>query len=1127
MHCASWDGIIRTYKIWMHYPNMERDSPLGALRPELQSRAKNDQLTITYSDTPISLMGTGRLTRKQLTARSGVLGNRLGKLRKEVRKGLRSEAWKRKKFSRLKADQQHLEENVERIGKRVTRLGKADSETGKRLKKLKKTTEFLHRSGQQQEQRIDILDARYGVFRKACRKFKKSDLDQDKQIKDLGKSDRKLLRRTGQLKQRVKTLDQSHEQINQNLTALERTTSGLVESQHRIKQGWLDLHAQIEDLAKRFGELGSAPEAPENTTALQELHERIALLERKADDYLDQLKELKSGFDAMRVEVTDHDDELQKLFEQPEPGGTDEETAQFKEQLQKVEGDTLDLSCRLDDFEAKTGSLLQRTAELEETADTLYERTLRLDRLIEDLAEVKEQLAAADKAAGVPHAQEPSGAASAEQQERLDGITQVLHGLEERIAGYSTQASVLAGDQAAHTERLGQAETAIGRIETQSQELSGRVQDLLDRVAEFASLSTDAKAEDAGESGIQPEKGYDELDARIQGLDRQLGSHKERLESETERLSSNISNLNDRLKDLADQTPGIAGALSAQGEITSSEHRRIDELAVKLQELATQVSGQDRKLASECERLGSSINGLLERLASLTEQITAIPGSASTLQAEVSNDQQRIEELDHRTETLNQQVVDQERKLATETERFTASIRELIGEVETLSSSLRGVPEAVNSLEIDVSNDRRRIDELDTKTQSLDQQLGSQGQKLDTETERLSASIRELIAGVERLSSAMRGLPEAVTALGDKAKADRARIDGLDQSVVDLQDADQRQAARSDEIQVQFQGLEHEMSAQGEQLKDLETAHNELSQKRKELALLAGEQTDSIDKLSRDIRGLEIQQDQQQARILKLSSWTRRQSVVGSIAAAILLLALLLGFNSMLERVDEGDKVSAEKIQAIENRVSAIPNLGEQQEIMATLTELRSQIEQIQSRVEQQEKAVPAAIGTEEGEQVSRRLSEQMAQLQGQVDENRAKIAEISDRMQEMTTDLDGRLSALQIKAIALEFKPPVVVENNKITVWEAARKHNLYSIQLIALLNKRSMLDFIEENDLYENAAYLQSVQQGQKWYILLYGIYANYNEAKAALETLAPELKVNGAWVRPLGELGQATPL
>jgi len=86
---------------------------------------------------------------------------------------------------------------------------------------------------------------------------------------------------------------------------------------------------------------------------------------------------------------------------------------------------------------------------------------------------------------------------------------------------------------------------------------------------------------------------------------------------------------------------------------------------------------------------------------------------------------------------------------------------------------------------------------------------------------------------------------------------------------------------------------------------------------------------------------------------------------------------------------------------------------------------------------------------------------------------------------------------------------------------WIAAQSPQRLTLQLIGSGDKNAVLRYIRDHNLTDGAAYYATRRDGQPWYVVIYGNYADRNEAQSALLRLPPELRAASPWIRQFGDI------
>jgi len=129
------------------------------------------------------------------------------------------------------------------------------------------------------------------------------------------------------------------------------------------------------------------------------------------------------------------------------------------------------------------------------------------------------------------------------------------------------------------------------------------------------------------------------------------------------------------------------------------------------------------------------------------------------------------------------------------------------------------------------------------------------------------------------------------------------------------------------------------------------------------------------------------------------------------------------------------------------------------------------------------------------------------------------------------TVEPEPTISATQKKdsqpktGLQQESKPaPVIAKTAAREVrrekWLLSQDTASYTIQIIGVSNEKSLLDFIEKNQLLKlnEIAYYESTFKGKPWYQLLYGIYPTKQDARLAANKLPENFRPSEPWIRSI---------
>ena len=74
------------------------------------------------------------------------------------------------------------------------------------------------------------------------------------------------------------------------------------------------------------------------------------------------------------------------------------------------------------------------------------------------------------------------------------------------------------------------------------------------------------------------------------------------------------------------------------------------------------------------------------------------------------------------------------------------------------------------------------------------------------------------------------------------------------------------------------------------------------------------------------------------------------------------------------------------------------------------------------------------------------------------------------------------------------------------------------FTLQLMGASNFNELSNFVAANDLQDKSYILHSINKGQDWYTLIYGVYPTHENAEAARDKLPDALKQSKPWIRSM---------
>jgi len=91
-----------------------------------------------------------------------------------------------------------------------------------------------------------------------------------------------------------------------------------------------------------------------------------------------------------------------------------------------------------------------------------------------------------------------------------------------------------------------------------------------------------------------------------------------------------------------------------------------------------------------------------------------------------------------------------------------------------------------------------------------------------------------------------------------------------------------------------------------------------------------------------------------------------------------------------------------------------------------------------------------------------------------------------------------------------------IAIDGMKREAWALSQSPEHYSLQIGSVTREDKIINFLKENDVSEESAYIRVVIKGVTRYNALYGVYSSYEDATAAIENLPAKLRKVKPWVR-----------
>lgn len=98
---------------------------------------------------------------------------------------------------------------------------------------------------------------------------------------------------------------------------------------------------------------------------------------------------------------------------------------------------------------------------------------------------------------------------------------------------------------------------------------------------------------------------------------------------------------------------------------------------------------------------------------------------------------------------------------------------------------------------------------------------------------------------------------------------------------------------------------------------------------------------------------------------------------------------------------------------------------------------------------------------------------------------------------------------------------PSANSEDIRSNVWIASQDPRRLTLQLVGSSDKNAVLRYMQEHGITRDAAYYSTIRDGQLWYVVIYGNFADRNAAQTALLALPPSLGAASPWIRQFGDI------
>ena len=102
--------------------------------------------------------------------------------------------------------------------------------------------------------------------------------------------------------------------------------------------------------------------------------------------------------------------------------------------------------------------------------------------------------------------------------------------------------------------------------------------------------------------------------------------------------------------------------------------------------------------------------------------------------------------------------------------------------------------------------------------------------------------------------------------------------------------------------------------------------------------------------------------------------------------------------------------------------------------------------------------------------------------------------------------------------------QPAATVDQPRGNAWLKSQRKDHYVVQLMATRDPRMLDEFVRTHALGSEAAVFRMRRKGATWHVLLYGLYANADVARASIADLPSGLRKHSPWIRSVASVQKA---
>jgi chromosome segregation ATPase len=718
-----------------------------------------------------------------------------------------------------------------------------------------------------------------------------------------------------------------------------------------------------------------------------------------------------------------------------------------------------------------------------------------------------------------------------QKQQRLKADLRLMHKVIKRVSDGSDDLHRDSKELSKHVRNLEESSSELSLHQTAHDD---RIRDLEETFAESSRQQEKRQRKEKEQAESEHKaagKDIKSLQAELTLLRRKLSDGR----GQQKDLKRRIEQLSNRIGELGGQLTALHGDLEHR---LQSGEQRPEGIEQRLPELESRL--ESLQAAREQD------SGIIDALELNQEKSLQLGQEMAQAQQALSEHLKRLEQHLEQIQTEDEQAVAGIQTLET---RFQELIAEATRERSRVDGLEQGLEQGLNQSRADISQLQEELQQASLQQQQLEQQISTQGADGERREQQLGALTETTRTHSERLDS----LDTAIEASGTRAKEQEQRTGewiarlGATQSAA-AKRLDAMEAAtggHDDSISRLHAELEQTNDTSSNQQQRIEAAHTSGLRHSMAIAalliigLLGGIAlyqflTQRISGIKRDVAlsltqqggqyALRQQTEAQYQHLESALAETRQQreklsadttAPVGvadsarmdsSPADMVVRLEQRLAHNE--ERIGDLSALIADRAAVAPAPTAARPLRDAVTGIEREIAALQASVKDLQSSTQPDSELEQRAASLELSlSQVQEALEHRLQPMEREQEQRLEQQQLLSDRIDTLTRS---------VAALKQEFRLSSLPGQEQ--RWEQAVEIGQYSIQLLGMHNPKTLLAFAERYPLDGERAYALTSYKERKWYILLYGIFNNIQDAKAALDALPDSIKVYHPWIREL---------